>query len=115
MSATIPFVSGLNFGYDAPGAVEPGTEPGLEATAYFGPQYGATAFGTHAMILEVDPAELKALLQEGESPAFKAFQRGRLKREAEVRKGIFDLAQNGSSPAQAFAMKIIENAKLDDL
>jgi carbon-monoxide dehydrogenase large subunit len=36
------------------GAVEPGTEPGLEATAYFGPRYGATAFGTHAMILEVD-------------------------------------------------------------
>lgn len=37
------------------GAVEPGTEPGLEATAYFGPKYGATASGTHAMILEVDP------------------------------------------------------------
>lgn len=36
------------------GAVEPGTEPGLEATAYFGPKYGATAFGTHAMILEVN-------------------------------------------------------------
>ena len=37
------------------GAVQPGTEPGLEATAYFGPQYGAAAFGVHAMILEVDP------------------------------------------------------------
>ncbi len=37
------------------GAVEPGTEPGLEATAYFGPRYGGIAFGTHAMILEVDP------------------------------------------------------------
>ncbi|MEP0806128.1 MAG: xanthine dehydrogenase family protein molybdopterin-binding subunit [Chloroflexota bacterium] len=37
------------------GAVEPGTEPGLESTSYYGPQYGATAFGTHAMILEVDP------------------------------------------------------------
>jgi len=37
------------------GAVEPGTEPGLEATDYFGPQYGATAFGTHAIIIEVDP------------------------------------------------------------
>jgi len=37
------------------GAVEPGTEPGLEATAYFGPRYGATAFGVHAMIIEVDP------------------------------------------------------------
>jgi CO/xanthine dehydrogenase Mo-binding subunit len=37
------------------GAVEPGTEPGLEATDYFGPRYGATANGAHAMILEVDP------------------------------------------------------------
>jgi len=68
-----------------------------------------------AVILEVDPAELGTILQDQEEPAFKAFQRGRLKREAEVRKGIFDLAQNGSSPAQAFAMKIIENAKMDDV
>lgn len=37
------------------GAVEPGSEPGLESTDYYGPQYGATASGTHAMILEVDP------------------------------------------------------------
>ena len=37
------------------GAVEPGTEPGLESTKYFGPAYGATAFGVHGLILEVDP------------------------------------------------------------
>ncbi|MEO7402498.1 MAG: xanthine dehydrogenase family protein molybdopterin-binding subunit [Burkholderiales bacterium] len=37
------------------GAVAPGTEPGLEATSYFGPKYGATASGAHAMIVEVDP------------------------------------------------------------
>jgi carbon-monoxide dehydrogenase large subunit len=37
------------------GAVEPGTEPGLEATTYFGPERGATASGVHAMVLEVDP------------------------------------------------------------
>ncbi len=37
------------------GAVKPGTEPGLEATAYFGPSSGTTASGVHAMILEVDP------------------------------------------------------------
>ncbi len=36
------------------GAVEPGTEPGLEATNYFGPERGATAAGVHAMIVEVD-------------------------------------------------------------
>jgi carbon-monoxide dehydrogenase large subunit len=36
------------------GSVEPGTEPGLESTQYFGPKYGATAAGTVAMIVEVD-------------------------------------------------------------
>lgn len=48
------------------GAVEPGTEPGLEATEYFGPKMGATASGIHAMIVEVDPvtwlAEIKRYL-----------------------------------------------------
>ena len=37
------------------GAVRPGTEPGLEATAYFGPDRGATANGAHAMVVAVDP------------------------------------------------------------
>ena len=37
------------------GAVTPGTEPGLEATAYFGPDRGNAASGVHAMIVEVDP------------------------------------------------------------
>jgi CO/xanthine dehydrogenase Mo-binding subunit len=37
------------------GAVEPGTEPGLESTAYFGPRRGATASGVHAMVVSVDP------------------------------------------------------------
>ena len=36
------------------GAVKPGSEPGLEATDYFGPERGATASGVHAMIVEVD-------------------------------------------------------------
>src|SRR5438105_3253357 len=37
------------------GAVRPGTEPGLESTAYFGPDRGSTASGVHAMLVEVDP------------------------------------------------------------
>jgi carbon-monoxide dehydrogenase large subunit len=45
------------------GAVKPGTEPGLEATQYFGPPMGATANGVHAAIVEVDPQtfDLKVL------------------------------------------------------
>lgn len=41
------------------GAVTPGTEPGLEATSYFGPASGATASGVHAMIVELDAATLR--------------------------------------------------------
>jgi aerobic carbon-monoxide dehydrogenase large subunit len=37
------------------GAVRPGTDPGLESTAYFGPDRGSTASGVHAIVVEVDP------------------------------------------------------------
>ncbi|HZA02101.1 MAG TPA: xanthine dehydrogenase family protein molybdopterin-binding subunit [Hyphomicrobiaceae bacterium] len=37
------------------GAVQPGSTPGLEATAFFGPERGTTANGVHALIVEVDP------------------------------------------------------------
>ena len=46
------------------GAVKPGTEPGLEATNYFGPERGATAAGIHAMILEVDPETMQIHIQK---------------------------------------------------
>jgi len=36
------------------GAVKSGMKPGLEAADYFGPEMGATAYGAHAMIVEVD-------------------------------------------------------------
>jgi carbon-monoxide dehydrogenase large subunit len=34
--------------------VTPGSEPGLECTAYFGPDRGSTASGVHAVVVEVD-------------------------------------------------------------
>ncbi len=45
------------------GAVKPGTEPGLEATDYFGPESGSTASGVHAMIVEVDPETMMVEIQ----------------------------------------------------
>ncbi len=45
------------------GAVEPGTEPGLEATSYFGPPSGATASGVHAMLIEIDPETCQVEIQ----------------------------------------------------
>jgi carbon-monoxide dehydrogenase large subunit len=46
------------------GAVRPGTQPGLEATDYFGPERGATASGVHAMILEVDRDTLQVKIHK---------------------------------------------------
>jgi CO/xanthine dehydrogenase Mo-binding subunit len=46
------------------GAVKPGTEPGLEATEYFGPERGATASGIHAMIVEVNPETMQIHIQK---------------------------------------------------
>ena len=46
------------------GAVTPGTEPGLEATSYFGPASGATASGVHAMIIEVDADTLRPTIRD---------------------------------------------------
>jgi len=46
------------------GAVKAGTEPGLEATSYFGPERGATASGIHAMILEVNPETMQIHIQK---------------------------------------------------
>ena len=45
------------------GAVTPGTEPGLEATAYFGPDRGNAANGVHAMQVEVDPETAAVTIQ----------------------------------------------------
>jgi hypothetical protein len=43
------------------------------------------------------------------------FMRGRLKKEAEVRTSIFNLAVNGSSPAQILAIDIIEKSELKSI
>ena len=45
------------------GVVEPGVEPGLEATAYYGPPHGATGSGACAVILEIDPETCKPKIE----------------------------------------------------
>lgn len=45
------------------GTMAPGTEPGLEATAYYGPPYGATGAGAMGLIVEVDPETMQVKLK----------------------------------------------------
>lgn len=67
-----------------------------------------------AIILQVDPAQLKYQVTTENTPEFASFQRGRLEAEGKIRKSIYDLALNGSSPAQSQFLQLIENSKLDD-
>src|SRR5262249_5950314 len=46
------------------GAVRPDTEPGLEATRYFGPAGGATASGVHAVVVAVDPETMAIRIEK---------------------------------------------------
>ncbi len=45
------------------GTFPPGAEPGLEATAYYGPPYGATGAGAMAMIVNVDPQTMAVKIE----------------------------------------------------
>lgn len=68
-----------------------------------------------ATILELDQEEFIELLDDKQGDPWKRFQTGRMKTIAQVRKSIFELASNGSSPAQTEAMKLIREAKMDDI
>jgi hypothetical protein len=66
------------------------------------------------------PNEITQILGIDESLQFEddfkqAYKKGQLITEAQLRKGIFKLAKQGSSPAQNLAMKILENTKLNEI
>jgi hypothetical protein len=67
-----------------------------------------------SIILEIDGQHLHDLVTNPVTPEYAAFHRGRLEAEAKIRQSIYELANNGSSPAQSQFLDLIESAKLDD-
>ena len=67
-----------------------------------------------AIILGIFPDDLSDMIATIDSEEYKSFNKGRLLAEGKIRTSIYELAQNGSSPAQAQFLDLIENAKLDD-
>ena len=68
-----------------------------------------------ATILEISQDDFNEFLMDKQGEPWKHFQSGRMKTIAQVRKSIFELASNGSSPAQTEAMRLIRDAQMDDL
>lgn len=50
--------------------------------------------------IEVDPEELKVLIQLKDGPAYIYYMKGRIQTEIELRTSIKQAAMNGSNPAQ---------------
>lgn len=65
-----------------------------------------------ATIIEVPFAEVEVALCEEDSLFYKAFHKGRLQSEYDLRKSIVKLAKSGSSPAQTMAMDLLMKSKI---
>jgi len=65
-----------------------------------------------AIILEMDTEELAELVADETSDAHRAYHKGRLMSEYQVRRGILKSAADGSSPAQTTAMELLEKMNM---
>lgn len=73
----------------------------------------AAVYFTHEQIciaLELDLEEFQSDY-ENEGEIYRIVQKGKLQRLYKQRKMIFELAENGSTPAQQMAMKIIKSVE----
>jgi hypothetical protein len=64
-----------------------------------------------AVMLELHLPEILEQLDSNEGNFYRAFQKGRLQNEVDLRKAIMQLARAGSSPAQTMAMDILNKSK----
>lgn len=64
-----------------------------------------------AKALEVAEIDLVQMMQDVNSKAYKAYNRGYLSAELKHRESIMALSERGSSPAQAMVQKFIDASK----
>lgn len=79
-----------------------------------------------AIVLQLDIAEFltangynesrirKALQEAPKTPIALSIAKGRLQKEYEIRKAIFEAAEQGSSPAQAQVLRIMDRKRISD-
>ncbi len=68
-----------------------------------------------AIIMNLSCSDLKKEVQNENGNVYLSFKKGRLLIEAKIRKSIFDLAEDGSSPAHSLSLDLIKKAKMDDI
>jgi len=73
--------------------------------------FGAVLFSEDecALVMGFDVDYFNELMEHPDSNVYKAYHKGRLQSLYLVRKNIFDMAKNGSGPAQSIIQKIIKD------
>jgi hypothetical protein len=68
-----------------------------------------------ATILQVDPRDFRIEMMKPQSKLYSVIKTARLKKEAEIRKSIMDMAVRSSTPAQTLAMKYLIKLRVDNV
>lgn len=68
-----------------------------------------------AIVLGLNRADLEDELLDEEGEVYQAYQRGKLKSKAELRKSILTLAKQGSGPAQTLALRVLDDLEAREL
>ena len=63
-----------------------------------------------AIIMNLSYSDLKEEVKNENGNVYLSFKKGRLLIEAKIRKSIFDLAEDGSSPAQSLSLDLIKKS-----
>ena len=79
--------------------------------------FGAVLFSEEecALALGVDVELFIAAVRDKDSAVYSAYHKGRLQSLYLVRKNIFDMAKNGSGPAQSIIQKLIKDYEYDQI
>lgn len=67
-----------------------------------------------ALIIGWKYTELKRAMNDFESDAYKAYMRGRLKNEMEIRKSIMGMAKAGSTQAHQLYLELVKNLNMEE-
>ena len=80
-------------------------------------EFGGLFFSSDeiATIMGVDRFDLETALQDERHAGFQAYQRGKLRAKAELRKSILTLAKQGSGPAQTLALRLLDDLEAREL
>lgn len=67
-----------------------------------------------ALIMDLDERKLSEAIASKSGMPYRRYMRGKLMSEGKIRKAVFEMAAQGSNPAQTLALDIMEKSRIDE-